>query len=303
MYRSIIGVAAALFITSQAVAQEKASFPSTDADLKGGTPTTITGYLYKPAGAGPFAAVVSMPGCDGVLGESDDILGKKGEIHPLYGQWGEILSRAGYIVLLVDSFQPRGQGSQCGGTGVGLLREMPRDAIGGMNYLRSRPDVRPDSIALLGQSYGGGATLYTMSQNALPLDVALPKVPENDFRTAIVFYPGGCPFLLGRNPVSQTNAHWRPRQPMLFLIGEADNYTPAAPCKELIAQAKEEGGPPIDTHFYPDAYHAFDHPNLPLTVTKVKLPPDGHSPSIGSNPEARADAIERVTQFLSKPLK
>jgi dienelactone hydrolase len=306
MYRILMCAAAgALLIASQAVAQERMSFPSTDADLKGGTPTTITGYLYRPAGSGPFAAVVSMPGCDGVLGESDDILGKKGEIHPLYGQWGEILSSAGYIVLLVDSFQPRGQGSQCGNTvtDVGLLREMPRDAIGGMNYLRSRPDVRSDRIALLGQSYGGAATLYTTSKSALPLDVALPKAPEKDFRAAIVFYPAGCPFLLGCNPISQTNAHWRPRQPMRFLIGEADNYTPAATCKEVIAQAKDEGGPPIDAHFYPDAHHAFDHPNLPLTVTNVKLPPDGHSPSIGSNPEARADAINRVTQFLSKQLQ
>jgi len=46
--------AGALFIASQAGAQEKVSFPSTDGDLKGGTPTTITGYLYKPAGAVPL---------------------------------------------------------------------------------------------------------------------------------------------------------------------------------------------------------------------------------------------------------
>jgi hypothetical protein len=43
MYRIITYAAAgALFITSQAIAQEKVSFPSTDGDLKGGTPTTIT---------------------------------------------------------------------------------------------------------------------------------------------------------------------------------------------------------------------------------------------------------------------
>jgi hypothetical protein len=59
MYRVLMCAAAgALFISGQAVAQEKVSFPSTDGDLKGGTPTTITGYLYKPAGSGPFAAVV-----------------------------------------------------------------------------------------------------------------------------------------------------------------------------------------------------------------------------------------------------
>ena len=48
-----------------AQAQDKVSFPSTDADLKGGTPTTVTGYLYKPEGPGPFPAVIGMHGCNG----------------------------------------------------------------------------------------------------------------------------------------------------------------------------------------------------------------------------------------------
>jgi dienelactone hydrolase len=91
---------------------------------------------------------------------------------------------------------------------------------------------------------------------------------------------------------------------MLLLMGEMDNWTPAAPCKELIAQVKNEGGPPIDAHFYRNTYHGFDNPNVPMTVrTNVKLPPDGHSPIVGSNPEARADAINRVTQFLAKELQ
>jgi dienelactone hydrolase len=293
-----------LMTPAVAAAQEKVSFPSTDTDLKGGTPTTITGYLYKPAGSGPFAAVVSMPGCDGVLGESDDILGKKGEIHPMYAQWGEILSSKGYLVLLIDSLQPRGRNRLCEDFGIGLSREMTRDAVGGMNYLRSRPDVRPDSIAIMGQSYGGMATLFTTSKGALPNNISVPKAPEKDFRAAIALYPAGCPFLLGRIPNNRTNTHWQPRQPMLLLMGELDNSTPAAPCKELIAQVKNEGGLPIDAHFYPDTYHAFDHPNLPMTVlTDIKMPPDGHSPTVGSNPEARLDAINRVTQFLSKQLQ
>jgi dienelactone hydrolase len=284
-----------LMIPAVAAGQERVSFPSTDADLKGGTPTTITGYLYKPAGAGPFAAVVGLHGCSGL----------KGPTSKLYEQWGEFLSRAGYVLLLVDYLQPRGWNSVCEDFGVGLSREIPRDAVGGMNYLRSRPDIRPDSLAIMGWSYGGMATLFTMSKGALAQDVALPKAPERDFRAAIVFYPSGCLFLLGRNPATnQTNTHWRPRQPMLLLMGETDNYTPAAPCEEVIAQATREGGPQIDAHFYANTYHVFDHPNLPITVlTDVKLPPDGHSPTVGSNPEARADAINRVTQFLSKQLQ
>jgi dienelactone hydrolase len=165
-----------------------------------------------------------------------------------------------------------------------------------MNYLRSRRDVRPDNIALFGQSYGAAVAVDTMSKGALPYELSLPQAPERDFRTAIVLYPGGCQLLL--------NAHWQPRQPMLLLMGEMDNWTPAAPCKELIAQVKNEGGPLIDGHFYPNTYHGFDNPNLPMTVrTNVKLPPDGHSPIVGSNPEARTDAINRVTQFLAKQLQ
>jgi dienelactone hydrolase len=197
----IIVILATVF-AMPAKAQEKVSFPSTDGDLKGGTPTTVTGYLYKPAGSGPFAAVVGLHGCGGL---------KNVPAEALYEQWGEILSRAGYIVLLVDSFRPRGRNSLCSDLGVGLLRETPRDAIGGMNYLRTRPDVRPDSIAIMGWSYGGGGTLFATSKSALPFDVA-PKAPEKDFTTAIVFYPAGCPFLLGRSPNNQNNTHWQPRQ-------------------------------------------------------------------------------------------
>jgi dienelactone hydrolase len=289
MYRVLMCAAAgALFIASQAVAQEKVLFPSTDGDLKGGTPTTITGYLYKPTGSGPFAAVVGMHGCGGLWNE------KEGEISSLYAQWGEILSRAGYIFLLIDSFKPRGYGDICanpvGGFPVLPDKEMPRDAFGALNYLRSRPDVRPDSIAIFGQFYGGIAVIFTINDGTLPKD-------QKDFRAAIMFYPACGPYV-----VSHTNGRWRPRQRTLLLMGDADNWTPAAPCKEFIARA--EGGPSIDAHFYPDTYHAFDWPNLPITVrTDVKLAPDGHSPTMGENPEARADAITRVTQFLTKQLR
>ena len=89
-----------------AQAQDKVSFPSTDADLKGGTPTTITGYLYKPEGAGPFPAVIGMHGCNGLVDQD-------GKVHPHYGTWGEILSKDGYLVLLPDAFGSRGHGDLC----------------------------------------------------------------------------------------------------------------------------------------------------------------------------------------------
>ncbi len=89
-----------------AQAQEKVSFASTDTDLKGGTPTNITGYLYKPDGPGPFPAVIGLHGCNGLVDQD-------GKVIPLYGAWGERLSKAGYLVLLPDSFGSRGHGDLC----------------------------------------------------------------------------------------------------------------------------------------------------------------------------------------------
>jgi dienelactone hydrolase len=271
-------------------AQEKISFPSTDADLKGGTPTTITGYLYKPEGSGPFPAVVGMHGCDGLV-QNDH------KVSELYAAWGERLSKAGYLVLLPDAFGSRGQGNLCAvqppsARPVQPNREVPRDAYGALAYLRTRPDVKPNSIAILGQSFGALSLLYTIAEGARPKEIS----PEQDFRVAIAFYPLCQPFL-ARAP------KWKPRQPLLFLMGEADNFVPAEPCKELLAAAAVNGAPLIEAQWYPGAHHAFDHPNMPERVlTGVKLPPDGHSPTVGSNPEARADAILKVKAFLTAHL-
>lgn len=274
-----------------AQAQEKVSFPSTDADLKGGTPTTITAHLYKPAGAGPFPAVIAMHGCDGVV-EQD------GKVRPLYASWAETLSMEGYLILLPDALGPRGHGNLCAiqpisARPVQADREIPRDNYGALAYLRTRPDVKPGSIAILGQSFGAASMFYTIAEDARPRELSA----EQDFRAAIAFYPACQPFL-AREP------KWKPRQRLLFLMGEADNFTPAAPCKELLAAVAASGGPPIEAHWYPGAYHLFDHPNLPeRVVTAVKLPPDGHSPTVGSNPEARADAILKVKAFLAENLR
>jgi dienelactone hydrolase len=277
--------------TSMADAQQKVTFPSLDSDLTGGKPTTVSGFLYQPEGPGPFPAVVGLHGCNGLLD-------KQGKIEALYATWGEILSKEGYIVLLADSFSPRGYGDLCAVQPISArpvlpYRETPRDAFGAMEYLRSRSDVRPESIAILGQSYGGMAMLFTVAHDTLPNSVP----PNKDFRAAIAFYPN-CP------PVVAAKPNWKPRQRMLFLMGDADNFTPPVPCKEMLAREKAAGGPAIDVHFYPDTFHAFDHPNQPKTeLTNVKLPPDGHSPIVATNPEARADAIDRVKKFLAEELK
>jgi dienelactone hydrolase len=89
--------------------------------------------------------------------------------------------------------------------------------------------------------------------------------------------------------------------PLLVLIGADDDWTPAAPCADLAAKAKAQGEK-VDIVVYPQAYHDFDHPDLPAhTVDGLAFTANGSSSAhTGTNPAARADAIKRVADFLSR---
>jgi dienelactone hydrolase len=92
--------------------------------------------------------------------------------------------------------------------------------------------------------------------------------------------------------------NWRTRLPLLILIGEADDWTAAEPCRELA----KAGGSSVSIVVYPGAYHDFDSPNgrlrerrgLAFTADKSGV---AHQ---GIDPKARADAITRVPGFLAR---
>ena len=109
---------------------------------------------------------------------------------------------------------------------------------------------------------------------------------------AVAFYPG-C-----RVPAK---GYWHSRLPLLILIGEADDWTPAEPCRAL-AERAQASGKPVSIVTYPGAYHDFDHPNLPIHVVGgLAYTADGRgSAHTGTDPSARADAIGRVLAFLAR---
>jgi dienelactone hydrolase len=83
---------------------------------------------------------------------------------------------------------------------------------------------------------------------------------------------------------------------VLLLVGEADDWTPAAPCAALA----ERTGPLLDVQTYPGAYHDFDTPDMKVRVRKgVGTTPSGTA-TIGTDPAAREDALARVPEFLSR---
>lgn len=265
----LLGLAPAAF----AVTAQQVRFPGKDISLQG--------WLYLPSGGGPHPAVVALHGCGGLLDKS-------GKLGARQEDWGQRLASLGFITLFPDSFTSRGLGPQCktADRAAKPSRERADDANAALAYLASRPDVKPSAISLIGWSNGGTTVLYSVeAQHA-------PQGPV-DFAKAVAFYPG-C-----RAPL--TPGHWQTRLPLMILIGSADDWTAAAPCQQLTASA-QAAHEPVELTLYPGAYHEFDDPDRPVhVITGLAFTADNSGTAhAGSNPAARADAIQRLPAYLAR---
>jgi dienelactone hydrolase len=254
---------------------------------------TLEAYLYRPEGNGPFPAVVALHGCDGLTRKRPN---EPRRLTLRHQDWGERLAARGFIVLFPDSFRSRSETiiSLCEQKEIERpihpWKERVDDAKASFAYLASRPDVAKGSISLLGWSNGAISALYSITPENAPAN-------PPDFARVVAFYPGCKALLDGAHVPGGT---WHTRVPLLVLIGEADDWTCARHCKQLIDGAKDSGDR-VSIVAYPCAYHSFDHPSLAVEV-KDEL---GNTCSgtgkahVGTNPDARADAIARVPAFLA----
>jgi dienelactone hydrolase len=243
-------------------------------------PGQLDARLFKPPGQGPFPAIVAMHGCSGLWSSKDGT-----RLSPRHADWGQRLSALGYVVIFPDSYGSRGLGPQCrnGDRQVEPYRERVEDANAARRYLQTLPYVKRDAIALLGWSNGGSTVLYTVR----PKDTPKPGSP--DFRAAVAFYPG-CSALAEKGD-------WATRMPLLILMGEADDWTPAKPCKTLAAS--DPGS--VKLILYPGAYHDFDNEAQPLhELHGLAFTANGDGVAhTGFNPAAHAAALKDVPDFLA----
>ncbi|MCA0420466.1 MAG: dienelactone hydrolase family protein [Proteobacteria bacterium] len=248
---------------SPASAFEKVSFPSRDS-------LNLMGWLARPAGAGPFPVVIGLHGCAGLYRGS-------GEINARESDWSQRLTSAGFAVLLVDSFEPRGIKTLCNERERSLTPAgRARDAFAAIDWLEKQGFAARQRIALIGWSNGGSTALHVAGASE-----------AKRLRHVIAFYPG-CRVILKRG--------WRAQTDTVILQGLADDWTPAAPCEEL---ARSGGARFVG---FPGAYHDFDHPNLKLRERKAAYSEraDGMV-TIGTDPKARAEAIDAVMAILKRP--
>ncbi len=117
---------------------EKVTFKSGD--------LTIAGLLVKPDGIAPQPAVVILHGSGRAAGTHD---------HPGYRIHVNAFVRKGLSVLIYDK---RGTGDSEGDFSRAGYNDFVQDALAAVQFLRSREDIDPLRIGLLGSSEGGWLT-------------------------------------------------------------------------------------------------------------------------------------------------
>jgi len=251
--------------------------------------SVIRGWLSSPDGSGPHPAIVMMHSCFGPVDEQDELAEHD-------RSWTDLLTDAGYVVLVVDSYTPRGAGSLCKERNRPVLAraERPWDAIGGLQFLQERSDVIDDKIALMGWSNGAISLLWTLRNGAS----ASTALEGPDFRTGVAYYP------LCNDVVSRLDGYM-PRVPILLQIGAVDDWTDPAPCRTLVSDTKSQGGE-MELEIYEDAYHLFDAPNMP--VRPFMAVNDAQETGLieihfGTNETARDRSIRRTIDWLADHLR
>jgi len=81
----------------------------------------------------------------------------------------------------------------------------------------------------------------------------------------------------------------------------ANAWTPFKPCATFLEAARSRGSP-VEIKSYPSAVHAFESPDLERRELPAYRSGDGPVPVIGTDDEARADAVLRVLVFLKARL-
>jgi len=216
---------------------------------------TVTGRLTKPEGNGPFPAVVLLHGSYG--------------FDKNYDVWTQRLGSWGYVALQIDSMGPREKSSLSDPPS-----EKAEDFCAARQYLADLPFVDDKRIGAMAWSQRGASALVAFCTR----NTALKR--ENPFKATVAFYPYCYKSL------------FRLDSPVLILIGEQDDWCPAALCKERIPSGKTHHE--VILKVYPGAYHCFD-------VEGVDTNYMGHR--VQYDPAAAADAIAQIRMFLTKHLK
>ena len=200
---------------------------------------TARGELVLPPNLAPDAkvpAVVLVHGSGGIYPEQISF-------------WAKRLNEQGIAALVIDVFGPRGVASTGEDQGQVPFAADTADAFAALGLLATHPRIDAKRIAVMGFSRGGITALRSgvkrIADGSAPAGVR--------FAAHLAIYAGGC--------TGQTAVTPKPGvfdgTPILFVHGDADDYTYLSDCRTY-AQRIAAAGTPTEVVALPGARHKFD---------------------------------------------
>jgi uncharacterized protein len=281
---------------------------------------TLAGTLTLPKAASqkqPVGAIVTVTGSGPQ--DRDENIGLQG-FRP-FRQLADALGRRGIAVLRMDD---RGTGSS-GGTFKGSTSaDFAEDVRAGLAYLRTRPEIRADRLAVLGHSEGaliapmvaekeptlrgivllagiaqpGRTALLFQLKNQIEHNSQLtPEMRESQIAEipktidAMMADDPWMKFFLTYDPVPTMR---RVKTPVLILTGSHDQQ--AVPEQVALEEAafKEGGNKDVTARVLPDLNHLFVQDTDGFPGNYAKLPPPVMM---------RADVVEMIGDWLAQRLR
>jgi fermentation-respiration switch protein FrsA (DUF1100 family) len=121
-------------------AEEEVVYENKEAGVK------LAGTLTLPKSGGPFPAVILITG-SGPQNRNEELLN-----HRPFLVLSDYLTRQGIAVLRVDD---RSVGNSTGNFSQATTEDFAGDVLAGIEYLKSRKEINPSQIGLIGHSEGG----------------------------------------------------------------------------------------------------------------------------------------------------
>jgi dienelactone hydrolase len=247
---------------------------------------TLRAQWFAPeADKASGAAAVLLHGCGG-LGASRQLNAR----HQAAKDW---LLERGIAVVFPESFTSRNFEQVCTEklqSRAITQRDRVQDVIATRAWLNAQPGIDARKIVLWGWSHGGSTVLNTVTHKPVLGDFS----DDVKFVEAIAFYPG-CSWF------AKDNAPQTISSPLTILMGDADDWTPAAPCTTFAARLKNNDQPASIT-LYPGAFHDFDNPAGKFRV-RSDVPNGvntGKGVTVGPDPKAREEAMTKIDALLRK---
>ena len=219
----------------------------------------------------PAGWVVILPGSSGLTVFDDD---------RHYFDTANRYNELGFDVLVVD-YKPAVRASANAPEGAspgGKIEWITERAIEWMWHEHPRTRTRQGVIAAWSLGAEGAMRLVNDDRKTKSLQIG----------SAVFFYPTNFEQVELDNQV-----------PLLILIGDNDDVTPAAAARAMV-ENRSPGTAAVELIVYPGARHGFDIESLKTPRTIRLLPMFGPSATFFYDPDAARDASKRVSAFLTE---